>query len=109
LWRFEFQFISGNPSDWVLEFGTDFGRGTAVFIDDVFSFARTEDLWWAGNWESSAVINVDLSLDAGEHIIEVYGSEGCCDGNMDARFSYNGQDFLELNEANVTTALNTES
>jgi len=42
----------------------------------------TEDLWWNNNWGNHQdVLAVTHEFTAGEHTVEIYGAEGCCDGN----------------------------
>jgi hypothetical protein len=38
-WQFEFFFLESEATTLNFEFGTDFGNGAAVYIDDVFSFS----------------------------------------------------------------------
>jgi hypothetical protein len=60
----------------------DFGRGLAVFVDDVVVYTTNNDLWWANDWDSIGVRSFDTgSLSVGTHTITVYGFENCCDGN----------------------------
>jgi len=54
-WKFEFSFFDAVSNNMKFEFGTDFGLGGAAFVDGAFALARTDDLWWAGNWASTDV------------------------------------------------------
>lgn len=47
------------------------------------------------------MIKAELELKKGWNIIALYGSEYCCDGAAQARFSFNGEEFLEATEANL--------
>lgn len=49
-------------------------------MNEEFEFARTDDLWWAGNWDSSDAFVLDYDFEAGYNKVVVYGAEGCCDG-----------------------------
>jgi hypothetical protein len=51
-----------------------------VFVNNEWIQSRTEDLWWAGNWSSEAVIKFSVDSKVGITVIEVFGGEGCCDG-----------------------------
>jgi hypothetical protein len=35
-WIFTFNFAENEATNWKIEFGTDFGRGAAVFVDNEF-------------------------------------------------------------------------
>jgi hypothetical protein len=62
------------------EFGVDFGFGGAAFVNGFWVESRTDDLWWAGNWNSEDVLKFPVYSKVGLNSVEVYGGEGCCDG-----------------------------
>ena len=72
---------------WSFRIGPDFGRGGALFIDGVGVSFIDDDLWWSGNFANSGELLVaTVSLSTGNHTIEAYGFEGCCDGLQEAQF-----------------------
>lgn len=58
-----------------------------MWVDEKYHSSRTEDMWWAGNWESNGVYRFETDLTPGTHSIVLIGSEGCCDGALDIRFN----------------------
>ncbi|MBL8413573.1 MAG: CCXG family PEP-CTERM protein [Propionivibrio sp.] len=76
--------LAGN---WEIRSGVDFGRGGAIFIDGVAQDFKTTDMWWAGSYDDkSQSFDVSLILGAGNHILQLYGLEGCCSGMQQAQF-----------------------
>ena len=71
---------------WSFRIGPDFGFGGALFVDGVaFDFGNS--MWWAGSYaDPSQILEATVFLGAGNHVIEVYGAEGCCDGAQQAQF-----------------------
>ena len=45
------------------------------------------DIWQGGN---SNKLNFRANLTAGNHILEIYGAEGCCDGETSWKFFLHG-------------------
>lgn len=61
--------------------GLDAGYGAEVFVNSVNQFDTTSNLWWANNWNSSAVINInDIIFGAGQNTIEIYWAENSNSG-----------------------------
>jgi hypothetical protein len=58
-------------------------------------------MWWANNWNSHGVFKLNFDFLAGSHVVEVFGGEKCCDGNMNIRFSRNSAQFKGWNIANL--------
>jgi hypothetical protein len=56
----------------------DFGRGSAVIIDGAEVVSSKNDLWYP-NDNSAGAIDFTVRIN-GPKKIEIYGSEGCCDG-----------------------------
>ena len=75
---------------WDFRFGVDYGLGGAVYVDNVAKAFRTDDLWWGGNWSNGDVINIHTSLTQGNHVVVLYGIEGCCDGGQSGQWRLNG-------------------
>lgn len=67
--------------------GVDFGRGGAVFVDQLATAFKSNDMWWAGNYSNpSQYFGFSLNLAAGGHQLALYGLEGCCDGAQQVQF-----------------------
>ena len=52
----------------------DAGWGGISILDGNLMDRYDGDMW--GNWE----IDFEASVPAGNHVLEVFGGEGCCDG-----------------------------
>lgn len=53
-----FRFEDPEDATYTLDFGVDFGMGSAIYIDGSFYSSYHKDLWWAGNWNSNAVFSL---------------------------------------------------
>lgn len=79
---------------WEIRSGVDFGNGGALFIDGVALDFKTNDMWWAGNYnDASQHFSVGLNLAAGNHTLNLYGLENCCDGTQQAQFKFGNAGF----------------
>ena len=91
---------------WNFRVGPDFGRGGALFVDGVQVDFDTNDLWWDGDFGATTqLLTATVNLAAGNHVIEAYGFEGCCDGAQEAQWmspgsaqwvTFSRQDGLDL-------------
>ena len=69
----------------------DFGFGGAVYLDGLEVDYNPSDMWWGLNWSnSSQLFSFSNSLSAGNHVLDVYGQEGCCDGPTGGQFRLEG-------------------
>ncbi|WP_317203807.1 CCXG family PEP-CTERM protein [Janthinobacterium sp.] len=79
---------------WSFRSGVDFGNGGAMFLDGVAVDFRTTDMWWGGSYgNSSQFLGANATLSAGNHTLNLYGLEGCCDGGQQAQFKIGGGNF----------------
>jgi len=94
---------------WKFRVGPDFGRGGVMFLDSRMVVRRTgENLWWAGNWNSPAVMTTEwIRLGQGRHLLEVIGFEDCCDGAMSIQYMKKGGQWSDLTKDKLTQS--TES
>ena len=96
---FHFQTLFGVAANqsgtWGFRAGVDFGRGGAMFLDGVLLDWDSSDLWWAGNFNASSEILAasGVNLNAGNHVLDIYGLEGCCDGTQAAQFQIGTQQW----------------
>lgn len=67
--------------------GPDFGWGGALFLDGSALDFRTTDMWWSGSYGDPAQIFLEsVLLGSGNHVLDVYGAEGCCDGAQQGQY-----------------------
>lgn len=72
---------------WGLRAGVDFGNGGAVFLDGVALGYKSNDMWWDGSYSnSSQFFQFATNLAAGNHVLNIYGLEACCDGSQQVQF-----------------------
>lgn len=86
-----------DPSEvgnWDIRIAPDFGFGGAVFLDGASVAYNPNDMWWGGDWNNTAqLFTFSDTFATGNHTIDVYGQEGCCDGPTGAEYSINGSVF----------------
>jgi hypothetical protein len=72
---------------WNFRIGPDFGNGGAVFLDGILMGFKTNNMWWAGSYASTSQDFEFLAdLSSGNHLLQIYGLENCCDGSQQAQF-----------------------
>lgn len=82
---------------WSFRSGVDFGRGGALFLDGVALDFKSNDLWWAGNYNNgSQFLSGSSALSAGNHTLSIYGLEGCCDGGQQVQFKAGNNNFTSF-------------
>ena len=82
-----FGVTAAQAGTWNFRTGVDFGYGGALFVDGVALGYNTHDMWWANNYgAANGSLQGAINLAAGNHIVKIYGLEGCCDGAMQAQF-----------------------
>ena len=82
-----FGVTAAQAGTWNFRTGVDFGYGGALFVDGVALNYNTHDMWWANNYgTANGSLQGAINLAAGNHIVKIYGLEGCCDGAMQAQF-----------------------
>lgn len=79
---------AANAGNWEISTAVDFGKGGAIYIDGVSYGYKTGDLWAANDFANvtNNGFTVSLALSAGNHTLNVYGLENCCDGGQNAQF-----------------------
>jgi hypothetical protein len=89
--RFTVDFGVASAGSWDFRFGTDFGHGGAVFLDGLLVQTKTNDMWWSGSYANpSQSFQFASVLAAGNHQIQVFGLENCCDGGQQGQFKAPG-------------------
>ncbi|MDX8124297.1 CCXG family PEP-CTERM protein [Janthinobacterium sp. GMG2] len=82
---------------WSFRSGVDFGKGGALFLDGVALDFKSNDMWWAGNYNNgSQFFSGSSALSAGNHTLSIYGLEGCCDGGQQAQFKSGNNNFASF-------------
>ena len=82
---------------WSFRSGVDFGKGGALFLDGVALDFKSNDMWWAGNYNNgSQFLSGSSALSAGNHTLSIYGLEGCCDGGQQAQFKAGNNNFVSF-------------
>lgn len=85
--RYNVSFSSADIGAWSFRIGPDFGNGGAVFLDGTLMGFKTNNMWWGGSYASTTQdFEFLASLTAGNHVLQIYGLENCCDGNQQAQF-----------------------
>ncbi len=69
--------VSEDGTTYAFKTPTDFGRGGISVLDGNVMVEETSDIWEGG---SSTKLDFTTTLDRGNHLLELGGSEGCCDG-----------------------------
>jgi hypothetical protein len=83
----DFGVTAAQAGMWNFRTGVDFGYGGALFVDGVALGYNTHDMWWANSYgAANGSLQGALDLAAGNHVLKIYGIEGCCDGAMQAQF-----------------------
>ena len=100
------QFDLSAGGEYTFQAGADWGRGGGVVLTDLdtgdstLHSLRTDDVWWARNWNNRDVFNTTFNLDAGSYAVSWIGFEYCCGGETSIRYSYNGSEFTNFTEEN---------
>jgi hypothetical protein len=57
--------------------------------------------WSFDDIYNSIELNIDVLLNEGNHVLELYGAEGCCDGPTSWEFSINWGDWIPFTTTNL--------
>lgn len=97
-----FTVTGANSGSWCFRLGADLGGGGAMFVDGAPMTMSSSDLWWDNSWGRTAdILQGCKHLSAGEHDIEIYGWEGCCDGAQTLQFKAAGSNFKVWSPQNL--------
>lgn len=81
-----FGLSAAQTGSYSFEFGVDFGGGGAVFLDGVAVAYNPGDLWWGGSDKGNPTFQFTQTMTAGNHTIDLYGFENCCNGPSFGQF-----------------------
>ncbi len=77
---------------------TDFGHGGISYMDGVMQMQESGDIWHGAE---STLLDYTITLTAGNHVMELYGAEGCCDGTTAWKFQVNDGEWLDFTVPNL--------
>jgi hypothetical protein len=69
--------VGENGTQYNFRMPTDFGLGGVSILDGKIMKQESKDIWQSGR---ATQLNFAANLTAGQHVLEIYGAEGCCDG-----------------------------
>ena len=72
---------------------TDFGHGGISYLDREIMMQEINDVWDGGQ---STNLDFTATLSKGNHQLELFGAEGCCDGTTSWSFKVNDGEWLEF-------------
>jgi hypothetical protein len=83
----DFSVGASQAGSWSFRIGGDFGDGAALFLDGVALASKSTDMWWAGSYsDATQILSGTASLAGGNHVLQLYGIEHCCNGNAQMQF-----------------------
>jgi hypothetical protein len=87
----------------IFELAPDAGYGGALYLDGALLNANGTDLWWGGNWANTSELLIGnvAHLGIGNHVLEAFWAEGCCNGAQGGQFSVNGGSWQALSVSNL--------
>ena len=91
-------------NQWAFQLAPDAGFGGEFYLDGMLLDRDTSDLWWSYNWNNvnDLLTSTNINMTNGDHLLEAYWAEGCCNGGQSGRFSIdNGQSWMDLTVANL--------
>jgi hypothetical protein len=71
--------VSTDETTYYFKLPSDFGRGGVVILNGIVIKQVSKDIWDGGK---STKLDFNATLESGNHVLEVYGSENCCDGKV---------------------------
>ncbi|MFM2086097.1 MAG: hypothetical protein RLZZ237_966 [Pseudomonadota bacterium] len=91
---------------WNFRAGLDFAKGGAMFIDGVALDFKSGDMAWGGSYaHASQYLSASVTLSPGNHVLSIYGVEGCCDGSQQVQFQYGKGNFTSFGASDGLVSL----
>jgi hypothetical protein len=87
--------VGTNDTVYSFHLPVDFGHGGVAFLDGEVMTYQFEDTYNTPDY------NFDVYLMEGNHVLEVYGAEGCCDGATAWAFGINYGDWIPFTTENL--------
>ena len=89
-----FYVAPGDDGLWEFRIAPDYGLGGALYLDGALLDFDNSDLWWGGNWgAASELLTGSALLASGNHLLETFGGEFCCDGPTAGQFKFGANEF----------------
>jgi hypothetical protein len=80
-------FTLSNSGVFEFRIGPDFGWGGALFVDGTALDFKSNNMWWDGSYANSSQVFLESPLlTGGNHVLDIYGAEDCCDGSQQGQF-----------------------
>jgi hypothetical protein len=73
-----------DDSTWSFKTPTDFSNGGLIMLDGVIEQKMTSDTWDEAT--PSTGLDFTTTLSKGNHVLELYGGQSCCDGQTSWSF-----------------------
>lgn len=87
-WKGTVTFNVATAGDWAFRVAADFGGGGSVFFDGMEKETIRWDIYEPGFGNAANYFDFSVAnLSAGNHTLNVYGFENCCDGVQRAQYS----------------------
>ncbi|MEQ1529640.1 MAG: CCXG family PEP-CTERM protein [Methylococcales bacterium] len=96
--------FSTMASSWDFQIAPDAGFGGALYLDNQLIDHDSSNLWWGYVWSNSSELLASSAniMMAGDHVLEAFWAEDCCNGSMGGRFSVDGgKQWQNLSVANL--------
>jgi len=90
LYTVDFTIGAGEAGPYRIQVAPDFGFGGTVLLDGATVALNSNDMYGPDWSDPAQIFDFTSSLDVGNHTLQVYGQEGCCDGPTAARVSHDG-------------------
>jgi hypothetical protein len=87
--------VTENGTKYEFRLPTDFGLGGVSFFDGELMKYEGGSIYELNG--KTSPLDFDVTLDEGNHVLEVYGSEKCCDGEFSWSFAVNDSFWMEYN------------
>jgi hypothetical protein len=82
----------------------DVNYGGLTMLDGKIMKQTKKDVWRYGKLDTK-LLDFCVELEAGNHILELYGAEGCCDGTTRWTFQVNGGKWQDFTKDNLDTMM----
>eukprot|EP00162_Nutomonas_longa_P011929 comp20821_c0_seq2/m.43081 comp20821_c0_seq2/g.43081 ORF comp20821_c0_seq2/g.43081 comp20821_c0_seq2/m.43081 type:complete len:679 (-) comp20821_c0_seq2:72-2108(-) len=106
LHRLQFKFMPREAKNWRFRGGVDAGWGAVAVVDGkTVNNKIGTNLWWAGNWGSGGVMEIQWTNLAADvwHTVEFNSAEDCCDGSETYQFD-DGSGWKDVTVENLYAA-----
>lgn len=97
----EFYVAPLEAGTWDFRIAPDYGLGGALFVDGTQLDFDSNDLWWGYSWANTGeLLTGSAFLASGNHVLETFGGEHCCDGGTAGQYKFGLNDFQDFSADN---------